>query len=463
MKRFCAAVLLTISSQLYGEPNETGVGLTIYNGNFAVVKERRTLPFSEGLNTLQFTDVATAIDPTTVKFECLSSPGRVNILEQNYEFDLANTQSLLKRYLNKDIELSVKGAGSDPSRNTNGMLIGARDENIILMNSQTKTLEIIGRSDIESIKLSELPADLIVEPALVWLARSEVSGGQLCQITYTTNEINWNADYTATLDPNETAVSFAGWVTIDNKSGTAYKDAKLKLVAGDVRRVQPPQPRMDMVYMEKRRTMAAAAPEGFEEKPFMEYHLYTLARPSTIKNNETKQLELIPTAEKVAVKKLLVFDRQEKADKVQVKFEFANSKENQLGIALPQGKVRVFKKDPADGMLEFVGEDQIKHTARNEKVSLYIGDAFDIVPEYTMLDSKVDRRSRTETHKIELRNRKDSPVTVRVDEKFPQWVNWKIDDSTHKYTKHDATTARFEINIPADANETLQYTATQSW
>ncbi|OHB54143.1 MAG: hypothetical protein A2Y07_03010 [Planctomycetes bacterium GWF2_50_10] len=461
MKRFCAAVLLITSSIISAEPNETGVGLTIYNGNFAVVKERRTLPFSDGLNTLQFTDVAAAIDPTTVKFECLSSPGSISILEQNYQYDLANTQSLLKRYLNKDIALSVKGAGSDPSRNTDGKLIGARDENIILMNSQTKTLEIIGRNDIESIKLTELPADLIVEPALVWLAHSQISGDQLCQITYTTNEINWNADYTATLDPNETSVSFSGWVTIDNKSGTAYKDAKLKLVAGDVRRIQP-QPRMEMLYMAKDRIVNAAA-EGFEEKPFMEYHLYTLARPSTIKNNETKQIELIPTAEKVAVKKLLVFDRQEKADKVQVKFEFANSKENQLGIALPQGKVRVFKKDPADGMLEFVGEDQIKHTARNEKVSLYIGDAFDIVPEYTMLDSKVDRRSRTETHKIELRNRKDSPVTVRVDEKFPQWVNWTIDDSTHKYTKHDATTARFEINISADTNETLQYTATQSW
>ena len=148
---------------------------------------------------------------------------------------------------------------------------------------------------------------------------------------------------------------------------------------------------------------------------------------------------------------------------MQIKLEFENTKENHLGIALPKGKVRVFKKDPADGMLEFVGEDLIDHTPRKEKLSLYIGDAFDIVPEYTLLDSKVDRRMRRETAKIELRNRKDSAVTVFVDEKFPQWVNWRIDDATHKYEKSDARTARFTVDIPADSNAIVKYTATQTW
>jgi hypothetical protein len=253
----------------------------------------------------------------------------------------------------------------------------------------------------------------------------------------------------------------SGWVTIDNKSGAGYKDATIKLIAGDVRRVQEARP---MEYAEDISSlrMAKAAP-AFEEKAFMEYHLYTLSRPSSVNNNQVKQIEFIEPALGVPVKKIFIYDRQQKNDKVQIKLEFENTKENHLGIALPKGKVRVFKKDPADGMLEFVGEDLIDHTPRKEKLSLYIGDAFDIVPEYTPLDSKVDRRMRRETAKIELRNRKDSAVTVFVDEKFPPWVNWRIDDTTHKYEKRDANTARFTVEIPADANAIVKYTATQTW
>jgi hypothetical protein len=218
--------------------------------------------------------------------------------------------------------------------------------------------------------------------------------------------------------------------------------------------------------------MAAEAPAaGFEEKPFMEYHLYTLSRKSTINNNQVKQIEFIEPALAVPVKKLYIYERSQQqrygrgrqSDKVQIKLEFENTKENNLGIALPKGKVRVFKKDPADDMLEFVGEDIIDHTATKEKLLLYIGNAFDIVPEYTLLDSKISRRMKIETHKIELRNRKAQAVTVFVDEKFPPYVNWTIDQSTHKYEKRDARTARFEVKINADSTVTVQYTATQTW
>ena len=162
-------------------------------------------------------------------------------------------------------------------------------------------------------------------------------------------------------------------------------------------------------------------------------------------------------------KKIYLYDRRQKSDKVQIKFEFENTEENHLGIALPKGKVRVFKKDPADGMLEFVGEDSIDHTAKKEKISLYIGNAFDVVPEYKMTESKVERRMRFEKHQVELRNRKDSPVTICIDEKFPKWVNWKIDESNYKWEKHDSATARFKIDIAADSTITLEYSATQRW
>ncbi|MDD5135493.1 MAG: DUF4139 domain-containing protein, partial [Phycisphaerae bacterium] len=268
----------------------------------------------------------------------------------------------------------------------------------------------------------------------------------------------WNADYSATLNAAETGLDMSGWVTIDNRSGATYKDATIKLIAGDVRRVTPPQP----VMMEKAYRSMAMADAGFEEKSFMEYHLYTLQRKSTINNNQVKQIEFITPAVNVPAKKVYIYDRQNRADKVQVKFEFESKKDNTLGIALPKGKVRVFKKD-TDDSLEFVGEDLIDHTPKNEKISLYIGDAFDIAVEYKLLDSRIATRMRQEKHSIELRNRKDTAVAVFVDEKFPVWVNWVIENSTNPYTKKDANTARFTVEIAADSNATVEYAVTQKW
>ena len=208
--------------------------------------------------------------------------------------------------------------------------------------------------------------------------------------------------------------------------------------------------------------MEARAP-AFEEKAFMEYHMYTLGRKSTINNNQVKQIEFIEPASGVPVKKLYIYERTKQNNKIQIKLEIENTTENNLGIALPKGKVRVFKKDPADESLEFVGEDMIDHTPRKEKLSLYIGNAFDIVPEYTLVDSKRSRRMVREVHKIELRNRKDEAVTVFVDEKFGAWVNWTIDESTHKHEKRDARTARFKVRIAGDSVVTLRYTSTQKW
>jgi len=438
---------------------EQAVALTIYNDNFAVVRESRQMSFEEGLNTVKFTDVASAIDPTSVNFKCLSSPGAVSILEQNYEYDLVNTAGLLKRYIDKIVTVVLKGSGADAGRELTGVLLASIGNDLILK-GETDGIEIVSRNSVEEISLKELPEDLVTRPTLVWLAQAKENGSQLCRVTYTTERIGWNADYSATLNPDESELDFTGWVTIDNKSGAGYKEATIKLIAGDVRRITRPRPRI----REKRAlAMDQALGAGFAEKPFMEYHLYTLGRKSTINNNQVKQIEFISPALGVSTKKLYIYDRSKQAEKVQIKLEFENIEENNLGIALPKGKVRVFKKDPADGSLEFVGEDTIDHTAKKEKLSLYIGNAFDVAVEYTLLDSKPSRRMRRETHKIELRNRKDKAITVFVDEKFPAWVNWKIEKSTHKYEKRDARTARFEVKLPADSTATVQYTATQTW
>lgn len=468
---FSAIVCIAFCSTGFAAPQkagEQGTALTVYNDNFAVVRESRQMSFEKGLNTAKFTDVASAIDPTSVNFRCLSAPGAVSVLEQNYEYDLVNTDSLLKRYIDKNVTAVVKGSGADEGRKSTGQLLASMGDSLILK-SEDNDIEILDKSSIEEISLKEMPDDLVTRPTLVWLAEAKEKGDQLCQVTYTTGQINWNADYSAVLNTDETKIDFTGWVTIDNKSGATYRDSTIKLIAGDVRRVvEYERPRGDMIYK-----MAAEAPAagGFEEKPFMEYHMYTLGRKSTINNNQVKQIEFITPALGVPVKKLYIYERGrqqiygrgQQSTKVQIKLEFENTKENNLGIALPKGKVRVFKKDPADESLEFVGEDKIDHTPTKEKLLLYIGNAFDVVAEYTALDSQHERRMTRETHKIELRNRKTEAITVFVDEKFPQWVNWTIDKNTHKYEKRDANTARFEVKIEADSTATLQYTATQTW
>jgi len=437
-----------------------GTALTIYNDNFAVIRNIRNMDFQKGVNTIKFTEVPATIDATSVKFQCLSSPGAISILEQNYEYDLVNTQSLLNRYIDKKVAVSIKGSGSDAGKRIVGILSASKDGNLIIQ--QESGLEIISYNSIESITLAEKPEDLVTKPTLVWMANSEIEGSQLCMATFTASAISWQADYTAILNAAENALDFSGWVTISNQSGAGYKDAAIKLIAGDVRRIQPAPRRMyenkDVMMMKPEE-----AGGGFEEKSFMEYHMYTLGRKSTINNFQTKQIEFITPALNVPVEKLYIYDHEQMPDKMQVKLEFENKEEYGLGIAMPKGKVRVFKKDPADDMLEFVGEDTIDHTPRKEKLSLYIGNAFDIVPEYKTTDAKYSEHQAIGSHEVQIRNRKDTAVTVFVDEKFSSGINWKISNNSLKFEKKDSATARFKVNIEADSTATVTYTTTETW
>ncbi len=469
MKKMKFALLLTalLTSLALSESDlpKPGTSLTVYNDNFAVVKQERIINFNHGTNTLKFTDVPTQIDPTTVKFKALSAPGKINILEQNYEYDLVGKETLLKRYIGKEVIISIKGSGSDPTRKVEGTLAAYLGGSLIIQ--QGDQMEIISDSAIEYITLAQSPEDLVTKPTLVWLVDSSVQGSQLAQVTYTTEGMKWNADYTAILGPNDTTIDLSGWVTITNNSGGSYENAMIKLMAGDVRRITEPE-RPERMYktMEMARDVAAGAP--FQEKAFAEYHLYTLNRRTTINNNQIKQIELISPVSDIPAVKKFIFDRSQNANKVLVKLEFENREEYGLGIPLPKGKVRVFKQDQADNTLEFIGEDRIDHTAKKEELSLYIGNAFDIVPEYKQLESEVgprrgDYRWRKEKHQVELRNRKDEPVTVYVQHDFPGWPNWEIVESTHQYEKIDSDTVRFEVNIKADSTETLVYSTVQSW
>jgi hypothetical protein len=463
-------ILAVILSTVCFGAESPGVGLTIYNDNFGVVREARNMKFEKGQNTMRFTDVASEIDPTSVKFTCLSSPGTVSVLEQNYEYDLVNTESLLKRYIDKQVVVAVRGGGSDARKYVEGTLLAGVGGDLIIKSNSNSGLEVIERASVEGITLKEMPGDLVTKPTLVWLTDAQKAGEQLCEVTYTTGAIGWRADYTAVLNADDTALDFSGWVTIDNKSGAGYKDATLKLIAGNVRRIQPPRP-MAIQELGVMRGMAAKAP-AFEEKSFMEYHMYTLGRKSTINNNQVKQIEFIEPATGVKAKKVYVYERtgwwwqqgrssQPEKGKVNIKIEFENKKENKLGIALPKGKVRVFKKDPADNSLQFVGEDEIDHTPKDEKLSLYIGDAFDIVAERTMTDYKEQFGRFYATQKVEIRNRKTETVTVFADEQMPYYDDWKIEKSTLKWEKRAAFVVRFAIEVQPDSSAVVEYTV--SW
>ncbi|MGD1018486.1 MAG: DUF4139 domain-containing protein [Verrucomicrobiia bacterium] len=457
--------------------DEEGVALTIYNQNFGVVRERRKVNVEEKIGTIRFTDVASQIDGTSVQFKSITDPDAA-VLEQNYEYDLVSADKLLEKYIDKQLEVLTK----DGSRYSGTLLSFDGNQLVIRQADEKGGIVMVQRGDnVKDIQFGALPEGLITKPTLVWKLATEKVGEQLIEVAYQTGGINWQADYNAVLNPNDTKLDLGGWVTINNQSGATYKDAKLKLIAGDVRRVQPPQSRMyALAGIAQNRPGLGAA--GFEEKAFFEYHLYTLGRPATVAQNQTKQIELLKTTD-VPVKKVFLYDgasqyqfygglnsdasygSAEGNKKVNVIIEVKNSKENNMGMALPKGKMRMYKRDEADGSLEFIGEDEIDHTPKDETVRLHIGDAFDIVGERKRTNFSIDANGHviTESFEIRVRNHKTEPVEVLVKETLYRWSNWEIVESNQKWTKYDSNTIHFPVKVDKDGEQVVTYTVKYTW
>jgi hypothetical protein len=439
---------------------------------FGVVKEIRELTLQQGLNEVRLTDVAEFIDPTTVSFKDLTDSGTA-VLEQNFEFDLTNPQKLLEKYLDREIGLNItKGEGTELVK---GTLLSAAQNQLVLRTGAG--IQIVPRHSPQ-LMLGELPGGLITRPTLVWNLQSGKSGKHKVRTTYQTNGMTWRSDYNLVLDKDDKLADMSAWVTLMNLSGAAYKNTKLKLIAGDVQRVRP--------HMSLRRDQLAisitseAGAAGFEEKPFFEYHMYTLPRRTDVKSNSTQQLTLFPTASGVKVEKKLVYyglpqsqswgyapvphmDRNlgtQSNTKVDVYIEFANKKENKMGMPLPAGKVRVFKADEADGTLEFIGEDVIDHTARDERVLVKIGQAFDVVGERKQVDFQENHASHEMTEMIEivLKNHKEQAQKVVVRENLFRSVNWEITRNSDEFEKVDARTIHFPVTVPAHGEKKVRYT-----
>ncbi len=445
---------------------------------FAVVKETRTAKLEQGLTTLRFTDVAQFIDPTTVSIVDLTDAAGTSVLEQNFEFDLVSPSKLLEKYVDRTIGYEITKDGALVKR-LDGRLLSANQGQLVL--ETPEGLRFLSASD-PGIRLPSLPEGLITKPTLVWKLNAATAGDHKVRTTYQTSGMTWRADYNLVLSGDDTKADVGAWVTLVNLCGASFKNARLKLIAGDVQRIQPPRP-----YGVGGGGLArkAAAEAGFQEKAFFEYHLYTLPRRTDVLENATQQITLFPTARDVAVEKVLVYyglpdaanwgffpnpqmDRgfgTQSNPKVDVYLRFRNSQDNHMGMPLPKGKVRAYKQDDADGTLEFVGEDLIDHTPKDENVLVKLGKAFDVVGERVQTDFKIDTAHdwMTDSYRITLRNHKDQPVKVIVKENLYRWNQWEILENSDPFTKVDARTIHFEVVVPANGEKTVTYTARYTW
>lgn len=454
-------------------PGSGSMGYSRYNQipGYAIIKQERTLQIERGVSELNFQGVAALLDPTTVHFESLTNPDGTSVLEQDYRFDLLSMDKMLERYIDKQIVwdgqevtlMSVSGGG---------MLIQGNDGAIQFVQGY------------DGVKFPAVADGLITRPTLNWMISSDRGGEQDTRISYETKGITWWADYNLIYEegrnPNEGTVDLSAWVSILNQSGGSYEDANLKLVAGDVNRAptggQSPFSGGREVY-----TMSDARMEkGFEEKSFFEYHLYTLGRPTTIPDRSTKQLELFDQATDVPVKKRFLFDgtqqymlyggRQEGEQfglegdtKVQVFLQFENKEKDGLGMPLPSGRIRVSQLDDADGSFEFVGEDVIDHTPRNEKVSIMLGNAFDVVGERRQVSFERGPRWMRETIEVKIRNQKEDAVEVHIQEHMYRWNNAKIEKISHDHEMLDSRTMHVPVTIDPEGEVVMTYTVFYSW
>ncbi|HMG73590.1 MAG TPA: DUF4139 domain-containing protein [Pyrinomonadaceae bacterium] len=461
---FClstAAVLGQTSEQTTTASDRQSVNITVYNSNLGLVRETRRLTLPQGQIALRFADVTAQIRPETVHLASLTAPAALRILEQNYQYDLLNPAKLLDKFVGREITLVLRRYTNntetfEPVRAT---LLSNNGGQVWRINGQI----VINPTNIAEMRFPDLPKNLVATPTLVWDLDNRESGSQTIEASYLTAGMNWRADYVLLVNADDTKGDLQGWVTLTNGSGATFEDARLQLVAGDVNRVS--NDRLDMLASGMARKSMESESQ-FQEQGFFEYHLYTLQRPTSIRDNETKQVSLLEAAG-FEVKKEFVLNGQRYyytnynnpgqpiKEKVGVYVQFRNSQQNKLGMPLPAGTVRLYKKDDK-GNQQFIGEDRIDHTAKDEDVRVKVGDAFDVVAERKQTDYKVIARNVYEyAYEIKIRNHKDAAISVVVNE--PIGGDWEMVSSTFEAKKTAAFAAQFNVPVAKDGEATLSY------
>lgn len=462
----CSIVMLLFSTSLaHSEETEEirstlqdqqSVAVTIYNENLALIKDQRVIDLRKGFNKLAYSEISALIRPETALLNTASNKDGIYVIEQNFDFDLLTPQKLLEKHVGEKVNI-VTGRETV-------------EEAIVLSASNGVVLKIGDRIETGApgrITFKSFPSNLRARPTLVLQLMSDVVGPQKVELSYLTGGLSWKADYVAELNADDKRMDLTGWVTLTNTSGTSYNKAKLQLVAGDIHRVR------ETIEAYRDRGVAlkteGARPQMAEEGLF-EYHLYTLDRPTTIAENQTKQVSLlgaldIPVTKEFVLKGADYYYQSSYGDlgqklKIGVFMEFENKESSKLGIPLPKGTIRVYKKD-SKGNAQFVGEDRIDHTPKNEKVRLKLGDAFDITADKKQTDfKKLGGTGRynyiyESSFQIEIKNAKNEAVTVKVQEPIPG--DWEIVSESHPHRKETSGTAVWDIKVPADGKAILKY------
>ncbi len=471
---FAVLILLVFSIPAFTAPDS--VALTVYNDNFALVKESRTIKLDKGITPINMEDVASGIDPTSILFKSLTAPNGVSILEQNYQYDLINPENILNKSIGQRLTFTNYDQSGKPYT-TSGVLLNQMKygDGVIKTDDGKVVLRASGQ-----ISLEKMPEGLKSKPTINWLISTEQPGEHKTELSYITSGLKWNADYVALVNADDTKADISGWVTMNNQSGATYNNAKLSLIAGDVRRVR--ENNSIRAYDLDSSLLDKSNRSQFQESSFFEYHMYKMDRPTTIADKETKQLSLL-NASGASVTKELIYDGRgawfrrwyypgrtgepgagsdtSTYHKVNVVMVLNNSKDNNMGIPLPKGKVRVYKLDQ-DGSQQFVGEDIIDHTPKDEKIRLYIGDTFDVIGEYKRTNySKISASVIEESFEVVIKNHKETSVDVRVIDHA--WGDWKITQSNTNSIKKDATTIELPVSIPANSEKIVTYTIRVTW
>jgi hypothetical protein len=441
--------------------DQTDLALTVYNSNLSLVRDVRQLNIPAGESLLKFMDIAASINPTTVHFRSLNDPSKVNVLEQNYEYDLLDPNKLLQKYVGREVTLvrAKMNNGSTENEELKATLLSFNGSPVWKIGN-----EIVSGISYESIRFPALPENLYERPTLLWTLQNSGVRSQRVEASYLAANLSWSADYVLNVAKDDSIADLDGWVTLVNHSGTAFKNAKLQLVAGNLHQEMPLNGRS----YDRLKSMAVneAAPAPFAQESFSEYHLYSLNRRTSIFDQESKQISLL-NASHFPLRKVYVVNGQSYyyrnayqpgapiKDPVQVFYKFKNEEKSGLGMPLPSGTIRVYQQDSHGGSL-FAGEDHIEHTPKDEEISLHIGDAFDIVAERKQTDyKKVADRLYEFEYEITLRNHKDAPISVEVNE--PIGGDWEMVSSTYKFTKTAAFAAQFDVPVDKNATSVLKY------
>ncbi len=460
---FSAVAVATELNEIRSTLNDQqSVAVTIYNNNLALVKDQRKVNLNSGLNSLALRDVSAQIRPESALLRSLSNAGSFTTLEQNFDFDLLTPQKLLEKFVGKNVTVARVNPATGLETTEQATVLSANNGVVMRIGNRIET-GIPGR-----IIYDDVPNNLRDRPTLVTKLNNKTASTQTVELSYLTGGLGWKADYVAELSPKEDSLDLSGWVTLSNTSGTSYNNAKLQLVAGDVNMVRENFPRAPAMH--KTLAMAAEDSTGMAEESLLEYHLYSLDRPTTIAENQTKQVALL-SASNIPARKELVLrgadyyygssygDLGQKM-KVGAFIEFDNKEAAKLGMPLPKGIMRVYKKD-SQGNAQFVGEDKIDHTPKNETVRLKLGDSFDVTADKKQTDFKALPRPAKgnslfeSAYEIVLKNAKKERVTVTVQEPIPG--EWKILKENHVSQKATSNTAVWKIEIPAEGKTILNY------